>query len=273
MPSRVLTSLLLLGGSTAVVAQKNPWEQCGGINYTGDTTCASGYTCTFLNDYYSQCTPGNAGTTASSSTRTTTASSSSTATKTSTTLSTKSTTKSTSTTTTATTTSPGSGSGTGSYPTTLISGYYWVRAVEAPNFHSYLQVAPTPTPSPAPGPAYLLSPTTAGQFNIIDGQLVYYLPSSPSSPLYMWVENPADKTQRKLQTGFSTEKNTYGTFAFQGDTVTWSVADIKRPNTAAWLVCGDKGQLYINTGAYAYDTPAGCADETIHSYGGSTANL
>ncbi|AEO67939.1 carbohydrate-binding module family 1 protein [Thermothielavioides terrestris NRRL 8126] len=31
------------------------WAQCGGIGYTGCTTCASPYTCTALNDYYSQC--------------------------------------------------------------------------------------------------------------------------------------------------------------------------------------------------------------------------
>ncbi|KAF3906011.1 Endoglucanase-4 [Orbilia brochopaga] len=32
------------------------WAQCGGVGFTGCTTCASGYTCKFLNDYYSQCT-------------------------------------------------------------------------------------------------------------------------------------------------------------------------------------------------------------------------
>ncbi|KAL7268091.1 hypothetical protein RUND412_009299 [Rhizina undulata] len=31
------------------------YGQCGGINYTGSTTCATGYTCTYLNDYYYQC--------------------------------------------------------------------------------------------------------------------------------------------------------------------------------------------------------------------------
>ncbi|KAL2022232.1 hypothetical protein VTK56DRAFT_5842 [Thermocarpiscus australiensis] len=35
------------------VAQK--WAQCGGIGFTGCTTCASGSTCTKQNDYYSQC--------------------------------------------------------------------------------------------------------------------------------------------------------------------------------------------------------------------------
>jgi hypothetical protein len=71
---------------------------------------------------------------------------------------------------------------------------------------------------------------------------------------------------------FEEEPNAWGAFAFQGDTVTWSVAEINRPNTAAWLVCEEQ-QLFINTGAYGYQTPAGCADQTIHSYGGSTPDV
>ncbi|KAG6833652.1 Beta-glucosidase cel3A [Tephrocybe sp. NHM501043] len=31
------------------------YAQCGGIGWTGETTCASGNVCTVLNDYYSQC--------------------------------------------------------------------------------------------------------------------------------------------------------------------------------------------------------------------------
>lgn len=111
--------------------------------------------------------------------------------------------------------------------------------------------------------------------------------------MYMGVENPTNKSQRTLETWFNNTENDYGTFAFQGDTLTWTVEDISRPNTAAWLVCGDEGQLYINTGAYAYETPDGCSDETvgwaksimilalespsnqlqIHYYGGATADL
>ncbi|KAL1867825.1 hypothetical protein VTK73DRAFT_3967 [Phialemonium thermophilum] len=131
----------------------------------------------------------------------------------------------------------------------------------------YLQSKPTGTP----GYAYLDTNTGAGQFNIKDGQLVYNRGAN-EDPLYMNVEDPADKTQRKLQTWFNQTKNAYGTFAFQGDTVTWTVADINRPNTAAWLVCEDQ-ELYINTGAYLYQTPPGCVDETIHSYGGSTPDV
>ncbi|KAI8624064.1 fungal cellulose binding domain-containing protein [Xylariaceae sp. FL1651] len=31
------------------------WAQCGGIGWTGATTCVSPYTCQEINDYYSQC--------------------------------------------------------------------------------------------------------------------------------------------------------------------------------------------------------------------------
>ena len=81
----------------------------------------------------------------------------------------------------------------------------------------------------------------------------------------MNVENPADKTQRKLETKFAKEKNAYGTFAFQGDTLTWHTDDIKRPNEAAWLVCA-KQQVFVNTGAYGYMTPEGCSDQTVSSF-------
>ncbi|EAW13711.1 putative endoglucanase [Aspergillus clavatus NRRL 1] len=36
-------------------ATSSPWEQCGGIGYTGPTLCPSGWKCTVQNDYYSQC--------------------------------------------------------------------------------------------------------------------------------------------------------------------------------------------------------------------------
>ncbi|KAL1893736.1 hypothetical protein Sste5346_006237 [Sporothrix stenoceras] len=153
-------------------------------------------------------------------------------------------------------------------PTTLASGQLWIRAVEAPNFHKYLQTKPANVASVA----ILDSYTTAGQFNIVDGQLVNALGNS-DGPLYMHVEEPADPANppRTLATSFNATKNTFGTFAFQGDTVTWTAPTVKRQNLAAWLVCA-KQQLFINTGAYAYQTPSGCADETIHFYNAATAN-
>jgi len=49
-------SLLVL--LSAVVAQVQEYGQCGGINYSGSTTCVSPFVCTVINPYYSQCLPG-----------------------------------------------------------------------------------------------------------------------------------------------------------------------------------------------------------------------
>ncbi|KAG9412157.1 hypothetical protein AC1031_015094 [Aphanomyces cochlioides] len=43
------------------------WAQCGGQGFTGPTTCVQGYTCSAQNAWYSQCVPGNAAPTPSSS--------------------------------------------------------------------------------------------------------------------------------------------------------------------------------------------------------------
>jgi endoglucanase len=45
-----------LAGSA--IAEQQAWGQCGGIGWSGQTTCVSGYTCTYSNDWYSQCVPG-----------------------------------------------------------------------------------------------------------------------------------------------------------------------------------------------------------------------
>lgn len=39
-------------------AQSATWGQCGGNGWTGAKTCVSGSTCTYVNDWYSQCLPG-----------------------------------------------------------------------------------------------------------------------------------------------------------------------------------------------------------------------
>ncbi|KAL5355076.1 glycoside hydrolase superfamily [Aspergillus floccosus] len=41
------------GSGSTGVSQK--WGQCGGIGWTGPTTCVSGTTCKYQNDWYSQC--------------------------------------------------------------------------------------------------------------------------------------------------------------------------------------------------------------------------
>ncbi|KAK4097262.1 carbohydrate-binding module family 1 protein [Parathielavia hyrcaniae] len=271
-------SLPLFAAAATAQATAGPYGQCGGIGYSGPSACGSGYGCTTYNPYYAQCYPGVVNTPTSTpsstsslppTTSTTRTSSSSTTTYIQDTASPLTTTR-TSTTTTTTTT------GSIATPTTLEPGWYWIRAVASPYYRSYLQAAPTPAPTTSPstpgGPNALISnPSRAGQFNVISGQLVWHR-FGGQQPMYMHVEDPADRTQRKLRTWFAASPNAHGTFGFQGDTLTWSVADISRPNAAAWLVCaGD--ELFVNTGPFLYQTPAGCFDHTIHSYGGSKADV
>ncbi|KAK6341334.1 hypothetical protein TWF696_008413 [Orbilia brochopaga] len=75
MRTNVLASVLTLGFSaTAVDALVGAWGQCGGVTYTGETACISGYGCKYLNDYYWQCVPSDqlGTTTARTTTRRTT---------------------------------------------------------------------------------------------------------------------------------------------------------------------------------------------------------
>ncbi|EPS41633.1 hypothetical protein H072_4499 [Dactylellina haptotyla CBS 200.50] len=94
--------------AATVNAQQTVWGQCGGIGWTGPTTCVSGASCFAQNPYYSQCLPGTASsaTTTTTTGRTTTTStrSSTTSPRTSTTtIATRSSTTSSRTTTTSTT--------------------------------------------------------------------------------------------------------------------------------------------------------------------------
>ncbi|KAG8833418.1 hypothetical protein FRC18_003666 [Serendipita sp. 400] len=73
-PHTVVTLVTLLGFSTLAQAAVAAWGQCGGLYYTGETTCVAGYTCVYSNDWYSQCLPGTSSassTRSSSSTRST----------------------------------------------------------------------------------------------------------------------------------------------------------------------------------------------------------
>ncbi|KAF9466044.1 hypothetical protein BDZ94DRAFT_239945 [Collybia nuda] len=58
-------SLIALVIALPAFAQQPLYAQCGGIGWTGGTTCVSGATCQKLNDWYSQCLPGGGPTTTS----------------------------------------------------------------------------------------------------------------------------------------------------------------------------------------------------------------
>ncbi|KAF9447794.1 glycoside hydrolase family 5 protein [Macrolepiota fuliginosa MF-IS2] len=49
---------------SCALAQQAIYAQCGGTDWTGDKTCVTGAVCTAVNDYYYQCLPGTASTTA-----------------------------------------------------------------------------------------------------------------------------------------------------------------------------------------------------------------
>ncbi|KAG7287158.1 hypothetical protein NEMBOFW57_006663 [Staphylotrichum longicolle] len=58
MKSSALTAIF----ATGAAAQSGAWGQCGGLNYSGSTSCVAGYHCVFVNDWYSQCQPGDVST-------------------------------------------------------------------------------------------------------------------------------------------------------------------------------------------------------------------
>ncbi|KAJ7931108.1 glycoside hydrolase [Mycena leptocephala] len=64
----IRSSLLILAFSSSVLAQSPVWGQCGGVSWTGPTTCVTGSVCTFSSIYYSQCLPSTATTTPPTST-------------------------------------------------------------------------------------------------------------------------------------------------------------------------------------------------------------
>jgi endoglucanase len=57
LPSATPTTPATAAASTSASASgvAKHWYQCGGINWTGPTTCESGYTCVKQNPYYHQC--------------------------------------------------------------------------------------------------------------------------------------------------------------------------------------------------------------------------
>ncbi|KAK4167116.1 glycoside hydrolase [Cladorrhinum sp. PSN259] len=64
MKASIVAGALVSGAA----AQSGAWGQCGGQGWSGATKCISGYTCTFVNNWYSQCLPGAAAPTTTSTT-------------------------------------------------------------------------------------------------------------------------------------------------------------------------------------------------------------
>ncbi|KAG9045061.1 hypothetical protein FS837_007108 [Tulasnella sp. UAMH 9824] len=69
----MLSQTIILGLLVVSInAQSQVWGQCGGMGWTGPTTCVSGTTCVYSNPWYSQCLPGNPTTTTTTTIVTTT---------------------------------------------------------------------------------------------------------------------------------------------------------------------------------------------------------
>ncbi|KAI0763305.1 endoglucanase [Trametes elegans] len=64
---KTLFSLAVALASAAPALSVAVWGQCGGSGFSGDTTCDPGSACVKVNDYYSQCQPGAAAPTSTSS--------------------------------------------------------------------------------------------------------------------------------------------------------------------------------------------------------------
>ncbi|KAK6357783.1 hypothetical protein TWF718_002089 [Orbilia javanica] len=64
--------LLVISAPVLVAGQQSLWGQCGGIGYTGPTSCVAGAVCTTQNAYYAQCVSGGGQATTAATTRATT---------------------------------------------------------------------------------------------------------------------------------------------------------------------------------------------------------
>jgi len=249
-------ALFLAAGASAQTTAPD-WGQCGGIGWTGPTTCPSGWSCIVSNPYYSQCLASS-----TTSTVTPTVPPSSPGTTSPTTVTPPPTT--TPVTPTTTTAAP---SGTVS----LIPGDSFIRTVEQPDFHLYLQSEVLGAASDA----VVASPSVAALFQVVNGQLIQEIPGGTN--LYAQVEGQENSTVTKLKMSWATTPASganAGTFVFSGDSLEWTIPTIDRPQANAWLICPDaegNNDVYINLGNYDYMTPAGCTDETLNAYTGPYA--
>ncbi|KAG8761408.1 hypothetical protein FRC12_009389 [Ceratobasidium sp. 428] len=80
----IFSGLASFLGLVGLVSAAVPlYGQCGGIGYTGETTCVAGAVCVYSNDYYSQCLAGTVTTTVTTKSTTTSRTTASAATTTS----------------------------------------------------------------------------------------------------------------------------------------------------------------------------------------------
>ncbi|KAF3916624.1 hypothetical protein ABW20_dc0104072 [Dactylellina cionopaga] len=257
---RQLSTIIVTTLFSYVTAQSGAWGQCGGVGWSGATTCVSGYYCSSLNPYYSQCLPGNGPTgatttpvapTTSSTTvsRTPTRGTTSSTTRI-TTISTPTTTprttmqttiKSTTSTTRITTTSSGPApSGTA------------IRGVSAPVYHKYLQNMD--------GTAILGPEGTQAKFIISGGTI-----RMSGTGLYLNLDTSATTSYKALSFGTTA---TFSGWGLEGDTIiTTQTSQLGRQLN--YVMCGPVGSdsyvVYLQTGSQLPPGPGTCTNYlTMH---------
>jgi len=211
--------------AVGVQCQQSEYQQCGGIGWTGGTTCASPYTCQVSNPYYSQCLPGTGGVTT-----TTTTAQATTTTAHSTTTTVAGHTTTTTTTAAATTTSSSGGSTTGQE----------IRADQDPVFHLYLQNQ---------AGAAVLGPETGDGYFTISGTIL-----DNTTGLYLNIGTNPGFSYLPITFGST---STFSGWALEGDTIITAQTSsygrqlnfvvCETSNSAIWSV-------YLQTGN---DMPAG----------------
>ena len=94
---------------------------------------------------------------------------------------------------------------------TLVGDYTWIRSVEEPYLHYYLQT----DPQLVAASAIMGDPSTAAQWAIQDEQLVE-LVDTDGTVLYAHVAQPETEDARTLNVSLAAEPNTFGAFSWSG---------------------------------------------------------
>ncbi|KZW00840.1 hypothetical protein EXIGLDRAFT_123379 [Exidia glandulosa HHB12029] len=216
----MFNSLLVVvaAAAAAVYAQQPAWAQCGGIGWSGGTTCVSGYYCSNINAYYFQCVPGVASSSAS-------------------TASTSSAPQTTTSKTTATTTA--SSTTSASAPASSATSGVQIRAVQDPIFHLYLQNQ---------NDTAVLGPEASSGYFTIGGTIAL---NGGAAPLYLNIGSETT-SYRSLTFGSTASFSGWG---LEGDTIitTQSSKYGRQLNFVACKV-GSVFQTYLQLGS---DVPAG----------------
>ncbi|PVF96551.1 pectin lyase-like protein [Serendipita vermifera] len=238
---------------STVNAQQSNYGQCGGIGWTGLTTCNDGWQCVVQNDWYSQCVPATT-TASSTSTRTSTTTTSTRSSTTTTSTRTSTTTTSTRTSTTTTTTA-GASTGIPSGAITVGSG----------GKYSTLSAALQDTSSNV---YYIYAGTYTGQVAISRSNIKIYGQTSDSSsytgnkvtltdniPASSAGSNDASGTVRILATGVKLYNlniaNTYGKPVDQSQAIALSV-QAGQFGCYGCQISGTQDTLLANVGTQVY---------------------